>query len=101
MRFLENLKSGCSWLYQKTKIVIIATGKWLKKKFPILGAWILLGCKLAIKLAKGSIFGAYYGIKDGYNAWKQTPGYSPCTCINFEYLENDIIDEIEPEPMIE
>ena len=70
MSFWESFKAGCSWLYEKAKTGIIAAGKWLKKKLPILGAWILAGTKCAIKLAKGAIFGAYYGMKDGYHVWK-------------------------------
>ena len=51
---------------------------------------------------KGLLFGAYYGIKDGYHAWKEDVDYKPHTDIWFEEIEDNILDEpVINEPVID
>ena len=97
MSIFSAIKNGLDKIYTVSKNGIVKLSKWLIVKIPILAKAIVSGTKLLLKLLKGIVYGAYYGMKDGYNAWKGTENYIYSTCIDFKTEEeepDEIIDEI-------
>lgn len=97
MKIWNTIKNGFDKLYTWSKTGVLALKDWLVIKVPALGHMITSFTMLLLKMLKGSIYGCYYGLKDGYNNWKETEDYFYCTCINFGNIEEEPDEEPDEE----
>jgi len=69
-KIIEWFGHAIKWLYQKSKAGLIKIYNWLVVKLPILKDFLKQYFNLALKLLKGSLYGMFYGMKDGYHAYR-------------------------------
>lgn len=76
------------WLYEKAKKYLKLAYDWLSANLPMLKPYFRRGYCFLLFIIKGSLFGFYYGLKDGYHFYKKKfkneTDYFFLTSIQFE-----------------